>query len=267
MARLEWKHEWPDRSSCAQEWGRLIKEVEAHERQHAKDAEDIVKTLNANVLKRQEFRTISGETEAAALAEMERLLQQAIKDELDFAYKESGIKEEETHRKYSIKDPDYRQCKSYSFENLKYNLRIEFHFDSVGWKVVTDREVSSSGKICGNPHDETSSGYIIMHGVDRTLSAKGAEQRVPWTPEMVRQAGYMFKLDSQPPQVEWTIDPREGYGASPDIRSIPSEKFSVRVPLTVSEEPLGCEQVDTAYQGSAEQRIFNPTERSSTVVV
>lgn len=247
MARLEWKHEWPDRSSCAQEWKRLVREIEAHERQHAKDAEDIVKTLNANMLKRKEFRTTSAETEGAALAEMERLLQQAIKDELDFAHKESGIKEEETHRKYSIKDPDYTQCRSYSFETMKYHGRSE-HRSSGRLIFVEEIDHSISGTICGNPEDEKSSGYLMVHAIQYHNDPKGLQQRIRWNPERVRptKTAFHFYLDLQPPQIEWTIDPGMYHSASVQmgditITSIPSERVTLRVPLTVSEEPLGCD--------------------------
>lgn len=271
-ARVSWepKIKWPRDSTCDAEWKRVKTIINDHEDQHIKDDIEALNEVQKNFWtdKAQYWEKVNkndgswtyeedsirvcdvagGGKDAYANARqrVETLLTIAI-NQLRQDYLNSTIKKSNDYHKKS-KDVEMfcEKCQSYSFENLKYNLRMEFHFDSVGWKVVSDREVSSSGKICGNPHDEASSGYIIMQGVERTLDSKGTQQRYPWTPELARQSRYVFNLDSQPPYAEWIIDPREGYHGSPqEMRSIPSEKFSVRVPIMVSEDPLGCEEAGT----------------------
>ncbi|MDF0677124.1 MAG: DUF922 domain-containing protein [Nitrospira sp.] len=45
MHRINWKHNWPEASQCAQEWNRVVEHVETHERTHAKHAEEIAKEV------------------------------------------------------------------------------------------------------------------------------------------------------------------------------------------------------------------------------
>lgn len=155
-------------------------------------------------------------------------------------------KTRELHAHDKIPPVDCSKCKSFSFDNLKFNLRSEWRESSGSLLKIFEYDSSISGTICGNPQDERSSGYLTIYA--RQDNSKGVQQRIPWKPGAARPS-WQYYLDLQPPQIELTVEPGEYVPSeqTPNTitKTIPSEKFTVRVPLTVSEEPLGCESAET----------------------
>ena len=239
MSRIDWKHKWPKESQCAQEWDRVVRHIEVHERTHVQDIDDAVRNLNTRISKMQDFRAACASTRAEAIARMWKLLFQAIRTEGKKASEEFEKKREKLDReKVQL---DCSKCKSYSFEGLITKLRSEFFSNATKkWVDQGEIQLAASGRICGDP-SETDLGYVDVTFNRQTVHFPWGTYRKEVAPgfKKINAGQWIEFLPMTPPQFELTVG--EPYQSNILFRWLPPGQ-KARVPAVVSEEPLGCEE-------------------------